>query len=645
MKKPDKSPSDKSVSNPSVVDRRKFLRGAAAGGMATLVASTAAIAAQPFAAPSPAAAAPAMPPAEGDAPSGVEVLTTDRPGSDFMVDVLKSLGFEYVAAVPGSSFRSLHESLINYGGNKSPEFLTCCHEELSVALAHGYSAVAGKPMLVLAHSTVGLQHASMAVYNAYAGRAPVFLIAGNSIDATKRRPGVEWDHSAQDAAAMMREYTKWDDQPMSLPHFAESAVRAYKISMTLPMRPVALVVDSDLQETPVNNAALRIPKLTLDAAPQGDSGSVAEAARLLVAAENPVIIAGRVARTEEGATRLAELAEALQAPVMDQGGNLPSRHPLVAAGGPALIRNADVILALEVDDLFGVVNSFRDQLTRSSKAIAKKDVKIISIRTAELDVKSNYQVFQRYTEVDLAMAADPEMTLPSLTEATKRLITDDRKRALQQRGAQIADARQKALDRVRVDATYAWDASPVSLPRLYAELWAQIKNEDWVSVGGAASPLWNFDKYYRRFRGATAEGGGFTAAGAVGAALAHRQYGRLCVHIQNDGDLMYGPGALWTSAHHRVPLLSVMHNNRAYHQEVMHIERMSGRHERGITHSGIGTTITDPDIDYAQLAKSMGLYAEGPIANPSDLAPALKRAVDAVKRGQPALVDVVTQPR
>ncbi len=172
MKKPDKNLSDKSVSNPSVVDRRKFLQGAAAGGMATLVASTAAIAAQPFAAPSPAAATPAVTPAEGDAPSGVEVLTTDRPGSDFMVDVLKSLGFEYVAAVPGSSFRSLHESLINYGGNKNPEFLTCCHEELSVALAHGYSAVAGKPMLVLAHSTVGLQHASMRRLQRVCGSRP-----------------------------------------------------------------------------------------------------------------------------------------------------------------------------------------------------------------------------------------------------------------------------------------------------------------------------------------------------------------------------------------------------------------------------------------------------------------------------------------
>ena len=181
---------------------------------------------------------------------------------------------------------------------------------------------------------------------------------------------------------------------------------------------------------------MRIPKLTLDAPPQGDSGSVAEAARLLVGAENPVIIAGRVARTEEGAKRLAEFAEALQAPVIDQGGNLPSRHPLIATGGAALIRNADVILALEVDDLWSSLNIFRDQLQRYLGPITKKDVKVISIRTGDLYIKSNYQDFQRYTEVDLAMAADPETTLPSLTEAAKRLITDDRKRAFQDRGAQ-----------------------------------------------------------------------------------------------------------------------------------------------------------------------------------------------------------------
>ena len=254
-----------------------------------------------------------------------------------MVDVIKSLGFEYLASNPGSSFRSLHESIINYGGNKSPEFLTCCHEESAVAMAHGYSMVEGKPMLAMVHSTVGMQHASMAIYNAYAGRAPVFIIAGNTIDATARRPGVEWDHSALDAAAMVRDYTKWDDTPISLPHFAESAVRAYKIATTLPMMPVLLVADSELQEQPIaKDAALRIPKLTRDAPPQGDTGSVAEAARLLVAAENPVIIAGRVARSEAGAARLAELAETLQAPVIDSGANLPSRHPLVVGGGGAL---------------------------------------------------------------------------------------------------------------------------------------------------------------------------------------------------------------------------------------------------------------------------------------------------------------------
>ncbi len=190
-----------------------------------------------------------------------------------MVDVMKTLDFEYVAANPGSSFRGLHESLVNYGGNRAPEFITCCHEESSVAMAHGYFKVEGKPMAVLAHGTVGLQHAAMAIYNAYCDRVPVYIVAGNSIDATQRRPGVEWDHSVQDAAALVRDFVKWDDLPISLQHFAESAVRAYKIAMTPPMMPVLIVADGGLQEDPISpEAALRIPKLTMAAPPQGDSG-------------------------------------------------------------------------------------------------------------------------------------------------------------------------------------------------------------------------------------------------------------------------------------------------------------------------------------------------------------------------------------
>ncbi|MGH9786439.1 MAG: thiamine pyrophosphate-binding protein, partial [Terriglobia bacterium] len=320
--------------------RRNFLK-LAAGGAAALVAKANLVQAQE---------------GEGgaarfvDEPGAPEeiVLTTERSGSDFMVDVIKSIGFDYICSNPGSSFRGVHESLINYGGNRNPEFLTCCHEESSVAMAQGYFKIEGRPLGVMAHGTVGLQHAAMAIYNAYCDRVPVYVILGNTIDATKRRPGVEWAHSVQDAAAMVRDFTKWDDTPISLPHFAESAVRAYKIAMTPPMLPVVLVVDSHLSEAPLaKSAKLRIPKLTLTSPPQGDSGAVAEAARLLVAAENPVIIADRLARTQAGMKHLMELAELLQAPVLDEAGrmNFPSRHPLNHSGRDrALIGSADVIL-------------------------------------------------------------------------------------------------------------------------------------------------------------------------------------------------------------------------------------------------------------------------------------------------------------
>jgi acetolactate synthase I/II/III large subunit len=256
-------------------------------------------------------------------PSNADVLTADGPGSDFMVDVLKSLGFEYLIANPGSSFRGLHESIVNYGGNKNPEFITCCHEESSVAMAHGYAKVEGKPALVMAHGTVGLQHASMAIYNAFCDRVPMFLVLGNSLNAPSRRPGVEWDHSVQDAASMVRDFTKWDDCPMSLAHFTESAARAYKITMTPPMMPVLLVADGDLQETPVSpETKLRISKTVIPAPPQGDSSAVAEAARLLVAAENPVLVADRLARTPSGMKLLVDLAETLQAAVVDQRGRM-----------------------------------------------------------------------------------------------------------------------------------------------------------------------------------------------------------------------------------------------------------------------------------------------------------------------------------
>ena len=572
-----------------------------------------------------------------------------------MIDVFKSLGFEYVCANPGSAFRGIQESVVNYGNNSKPEFITCCHEESSVAMAHGYFKAEGKPMAVLAHGTVGLQHAAMAIYNAYCDRVPVYIIAGNSIDAVQRRPGVEWDHSVQDAAAMVRDFIKWDDLPASLQHFAESAVRAYKIAMTPPMMPVLLVADGALQEDPVSpEASLRIPKLTLAAPPQGDSAAVAETARWLVAADSPVIVADRAARTHAGMARLVELAEALQAPVIDQGArlNFPSRHPLNHTDrARELVAGADVILGLELTDFWGTVDAYRDQLQRTSRPLTRPGARLVSITAGDLYMKGNYQDIQRYPEVDLALAADAEATLPSLIEAVKRLTTGDRKRVFEERGRKLAVDRQRALERARTEATYAWDASPISTARLSAELWAQIKDADWSLVSPVdfvsrwPMRLWDFDKPYQFLGGSGGAGVGYGAPASAGAALANKKHGRLSVSIQADGDLMYAPGILWTAAHHQIPLLSIMHNNRAYHQEVMHLQRMANRHNRGVTRAAIGTTIANPDIDFAAMARSMGVHAEGPISDPKDLAPAIRKALAAVKAGQPALVDVVTQPR
>jgi acetolactate synthase-1/2/3 large subunit len=446
-----------------------------------------------------------------------------------------------------------------------------------------------------------------------------------------------------------------------LPHFAESAVRAYKIAMTPPMEPVVLVVDQELSENPIpSDTRLSIPKLTLVAPPQGDSGAVAEAARLLVNAENPVIVLGRAARTQAGVDRLVELAELLQAPVIDKAlrMNFPTRHPLSQSVGAQpgrhgrqIIAEADVVLGLEVNDFWDVVNSFTDQLNATWRRIAKPGTTLISINSEDLYSKSNYQDFQRYTEIDVDIAADVEATLPSLIDAIQRQITVDRKRLFQDRGAKLAVAHQKELELTRTEASFGWDDTPISVARLCAELWGQIKAEDWSFVSYCSYLSWwplrlfDFKKHYQYIGESGGYGIGYNAPATLGAALANRKYGRLTVNTQSDGDLMYAPGILWTAAHHRIPILTVMHNNRAYHQELMYIQRMCNRHNRGIDRAKIGTTLQDPVIDFAKLAQSMGVYGEGPITDPKDLGPAIRRAIAVVKRGEPAVVDVVTQAR
>ena len=629
------------------LDRRTFLK-TAAGATAVSVAGHAAAADTP--AEGKAAKGTAGAHAKEKKPLGER--TIPRPGSDFMVDVIKTLNLDYVASNPGSSFRSLHESTVNYGGNKKPEFITCMHEESSVALAHGYAKAAGKPMAVYAHGTVGLQHASMAIYNAWCDRVPIVMFAGNGIDANKRRPGTEWSHSVQDAAALVRDFVKWDDMPGSLQHFAESAVRAYKLATTSPMEPTLIVADMELQEDPIEDeAALRIPKLIAAIPSQGDAGALAEAAKLLVNAKSPVILADRAARTQNGVKRLVELAEALNVPVVDLGGrmNFPSRHYLCHSDARrTLVRDADVVLLLEVYDPWGQFNSVGDP-HKEYRRLAKADVKIISISMSDVYIRSNYQDFQRFMPVDLPIVGDVEATLPLLTEAVKRAITPDRKSAIDARAPKLREAQIKLIEKAKEEAAIGWDLSPITTARMAMEVWNVIKDEDWsLAVSDRISwarRLWPTTEYYQMLGGSGGQGVGYGAPAAVGAALANRDRGRFTVTFQPDGDLMYAPGVLWTAAHHKIPLLMVMHNNRAYHQEVMHLQRMAALHDRRPDQAGIGNAIDNPNIDYAKLAQAHGVWGEGPITDPSKLAAALKRAVAVVKSGQPALLDVVCQAR
>jgi len=477
-------------------------------------------------------------------------------------------------------------------------------------MAHGYAKAAGKPMMTLMHGTVGLLHAGMGLFHAWCDRVPVFAIVGQPRNPTSviNRP-----HSAQDMGSIARDFMKMDDEPTNLDVFANIAMRAYTIGLTPPRGPTLLVIDSELQEAPIPDPSkLTIPRLSMPSIPQGDSGAVKEAARLLVSAERPLIRTGKLARTSAGWDRLVELAELLQAPV-DVGGygswqDFPSWHALYGSGGADY--RPDVIIGLEINDM-----------TPSVRAVRATGGKTISICSEYLSQGHNIHDFGNYSEVDVAIAADGEATLPSLIEEIRKQSPSSAARVRSARGAQIAAAH-KAIRESEIDAArYGWNSGPVSVPRMVAELGRQIQNDDWAIVSGHQFTgqwqrrLLNHDKFYRYNGDSGGFGIGYDTPASVGGALAHREHGRLPIAIVGDGDFNFvGAGALWSAAHSKIPLLLVIHNNRAYHAEVMLVQRTAARRGRGTGAIDIGNVIRDPAPDYAMIAKGYGVYSEGPIS-------------------------------
>src|SRR5688572_755719 len=580
------------------------------------------------------------------------VMAQDRWASDIIVDLLHAYDLPYAALNPGASFRGLHDSIVNYGGNR-PVMMLCQHEETAVQIAHGYAKATGKPMAVILHNLVGLLHANMAIYYAYIDRVPVFIMgATGPMDETKRRPRIDWIHTAQSQGEQVRAYTKWDYQPHVIDGVPEAFARAYSVMMTEPRGPIYMCYDAWLQEQKLEHVVEMPPagasRVPTRMAP--DPKALAEAAHLIAAAKKPVIIAEYVGREAEGFHALVELAETAGIPVYDVDSrlNFPSRHPLNMSYAKDVFRDADLVLCLDTRDWEKPTTELVSA-TRELQSVVPGGAKWIDIGFGDLELSSWALDYQRLRHADLQILADTTLAIPALTQLLAGSIASDAslRDRIAARAAGTA-AKSKALhEQWAREAQEDWDASPIALPRLASEVWNAIKDEDWVLSAGTLEhwtrKLWDFDTPYRHPGRSL---GTATQIGiSIGVALAHRDQKRLVVDMQPDGDLMYDAGALWTIAKHRIPMLVVMYNNRAYYNDWEHQIRMAKLRGTPVARAHIGMDMTDPDPDFGKLAQSMGWYGEGPIDDPKKVASALKRAIAKVKAGQPALIDTITQKR
>jgi thiamine pyrophosphate-dependent acetolactate synthase large subunit-like protein len=573
-------------------------------------------------------------------------------GSDVIVDLMRAYGFPYAAINPGSSFRGLHDSMVNYGGNK-PKMLLCPHEEIAVQIAHGHAKATGKPMVAIVHDVVGLLHSCMAVYYAYIDRAPVFIIgATGPLAEAQRRPMIDWIHTANVQGEAVRAYTKWDYQPASVDTFPESFARAYGAMMTEPQGPVYMCYDAGLQEMPLDR------EIPLDATKgqrvpsplAADAEALDAAAKMLVEAERPVILAEYAGARAGGFAHLIELAETVSAPVVDINSrlNFPNRHPLSLSLVDDVFVDADLVLCLDVRN-WERVTSRLDSTTRVTTDVVPETCRWIDLGFADVEISSWSMDYQRFRKADLRILADTATAIPQLTSLCRDRLASGN--ASQQRNTdrweRVAQRHAAAREAWTKEARERWDDSPISLPRLAGELWKVIQDEDWVltanTLRGWARRLWDFDAPHQHPGESL---GTATQIGiSLGVALAHKGVGRLVVDIQPDGDLMFDAGALWIAAKYEIPMLVVMFNNRAYYNDWEHQLRMARQRGTPEKRAHIGMDLYGPAPDFAMLARSMGWHGTGPIENPADLESALRGAIDAVKSGQPALVDVITQKR
>lgn len=581
-------------------------------------------------------------------------LSARRYGSDFIVDILQQYDIAYAAFNPGASFRGIHDSLVNYLGNKKPEFLECMHEEISVAIAHGYARASGKPMAAILHNVVGLQHATMAIYNAWCDRVPIILLGGTGpMSYTKRRPGSDWVHTALVQGNLIRDFVKWDDQPADLDSTPESFARAYQSAMTEPHGPVYICYDAEIQEKEYSEfPALPEPAKFLPPEPPSASPqTLRRIAQALLEADFPAIVADRMGRSALAYDALVELADLLNIPVLDQGNrhNFPTQHPMALADiDGEVLAVADFVLALDATDLYAALHTV-NRLTRETQPMYRDGTRIAHVTLDGYMVRSWSHDFRRLQPTDDAIAADTAGFVPALLQCCTELLETRPEAAhkIRLRGEKWQGRAAALRAKWQAQAEAERGKTPIALSTLAAITWDVIKDEPWLLTNGTANGwakrLWDIrrqDQYLGKYSGG---GLGYGVGATIGAALAYPD--RLCVNLQGDGDFLFTPTALWTAAHHKIPMLTILVNNRSYYNSEEHNAKIAAHRGRPVENAAQGTRIEDPAFEFATMARSMGIYAEGPITRSDELEAALRRALEAVKNGQSALLDVITQNR
>ena len=559
-------------------------------------------------------------------------------GSDLVVDRLVALGVEHLALNPGASLRGLHDSMVNPPG-RTPGMILTMHEEIAVAVAHGYANAAGRPMAVGVHDTVGILHASMAIFNAWVDRAPMLIFVGTGpLDAARRRPWTDWIHTVGEQGALVKDFTVWNEQPTSIEAMLASIPRALVASQTGAAGPAVLGFDVDVQEVDAEPAMLeRIPAVIRPPARIApDPALVDEVVRDLRAARRPLLILDRPLRPAASAA-LVRLAELTGAGLMDLGGgaSFPVGHPHdVTEARKDATAASDHLLFVEVRDPAFALGKVDLGSRRLESGWAGGPV--ASIGLSQL-MSHSWMVTESAGPDRVDLIADPELALQALIDAwggTKREI----------------DSRMSALAATPAPALPASPSDGRGLHRGWVAnaVGAALKGEDWVLANGVFGDWarrglrWQrADQFLGRSGGA---GLGHGPAASVGAALALKGSGRLVLNLNGDGDFMFTPQSLWTAAHHNLPLLTIIDANRSYFQDEKHQREVAKHRGRPLENVGMGIEINKPDVDHATLSRGLGVAAEGPITDMEELRAALKRAIARVKGGEPVLLDVRTSP-